>query len=153
MTPRTGVTLANPTATQVLGTAQPRKPYNETADAHQDIAAAFTKATSEKKYVLLDFGGNWCPDCWALDSYYETEPLKTLVEKNFVIVAIDVGEFKKNLDISKKYGDPITNGVPAVVVLSPDDKIVGTTADGALESARSMNVQQVYNVLQKWTPK
>src|SRR5262245_44674870 len=44
-------------------TSNDQMPYNESADPHKDIADAFAKAKQDGKYVLLDFGANWCLDC------------------------------------------------------------------------------------------
>src|SRR4051794_25193406 len=41
-------------------------PYDEKADPHKDVAAAFAQAKQDSKYVLLDFGANWCLDCRVL---------------------------------------------------------------------------------------
>ncbi len=125
-------------------------PYDETANAQNDITAALGLAKTDKKFVLLDFGGNWCPDCIALAKSFETEPLKAFVEKNYHIVSIDVGKFDKNLDICALYGNPIQAGVPAVVVLDPAGIMVGTTGDGSFANARGMNPQEVLTILQKW---
>jgi len=138
-----------PTAVSTKNVLQP---YDEKANAEQDIAAGLALAKADHKYVLLDFGGNWCPDCIVLAKFYETEPLKSLVEKNYHIVTVDIGQFDKNLSISARYGDPIKNGVPAVVVLDPSGKMIGSTGNGALESARDMTVQQVFDILKNWTP-
>ena len=35
------------------------KPYDESANAEQDIQAALAEAGSKEKFVLLEFGANW----------------------------------------------------------------------------------------------
>ena len=39
------------------------KLYNPAADASKDLKAAIKKAAAEKKYVLIQAGGNWCSWC------------------------------------------------------------------------------------------
>lgn len=39
------------------------RPYDETADAEQEIAAAVAAARGDGKRVLLVFGANWCSWC------------------------------------------------------------------------------------------
>jgi thiol:disulfide interchange protein len=141
-----------PTATPNSVSTNYLHPYDENANAQQDIDMALKLAQADHKYVLLDFGGNWCPDCIVLAKLYETEPLKAFVEKNYHIVTIDIGQFDKNLVISAQYGNPINNGVPAVIVLDPAGKMIGSTGDGAFANARNMNAKQVLSLLQKWTP-
>ncbi|MFZ4770506.1 MAG: thioredoxin family protein, partial [Ferruginibacter sp.] len=46
-----------------MAIAQENKLYNPEADAAKDIAAAIKKAAKEKKYVLIQAGGNWCGWC------------------------------------------------------------------------------------------
>jgi thiol:disulfide interchange protein len=140
-------------APKALSTINPNKPYDEMANAQQEIDSALALAKLDRKYVLLDFGGNWCPDCIVLARLYNTEPLKSFVEMNYHLVTIDIGQFDKNLDIVKRHGNPIAKGVPAVVVLDPDGTMIGSTANGALESARSMTAQEVVAILKSWAPK
>jgi thiol:disulfide interchange protein len=103
-------------AAQII--AQPNKNlYSETSDAHADIAAALVRARREHKRVLLDFGGNWCGDCQVLDIYYHQSPNAELLEKNFIVVHVNIGHMDKNVDVAKKYNVPITKGVPALAVL------------------------------------
>ncbi len=60
---------ATPTPQAAADQASTEKlPYNEKADPHQDIAGAFATAKQDGKYVLLDFGANWCLDCRVLSA-------------------------------------------------------------------------------------
>jgi thioredoxin-like negative regulator of GroEL len=128
-------------------------PYNEKADAKQDIAAALVLAKADKKNVLIDFGANWCPDCLVLSTLFDDSTVKGYREANFHVVQVDVGRFDKNLDVSTQYGNPIGKGIPAVVVLAPDGHMIDSTADGALESARHATPAEILGYLKKWAPK
>ena len=101
------------------------QPYDETADAHKDIANAIKLADESEKYVLLEMGGNWCPDCRTLGEYFARKDIKAWLDQRFIVVAVDVGEWNKNLDIAERYGNPISEGIPALVVL---DKQVAETS-------------------------
>ena len=52
------------------------KPYDETAIAGEEITEALKKAKSNNKYVLLQMGGNWCPDCRTLGEYFSRPDIK-----------------------------------------------------------------------------
>ncbi len=91
--------------------------YPETADPTSDITAALARARREHKRVLLDFGGNWCGDCQLLDIYYHQSPNAELLEKNFILVHINIGHMDKNVKVAEKYKVPITKGVPALAIL------------------------------------
>src|SRR5580658_1417546 len=60
-----------------------------------------------------------------------------LLEGKFDVVKIDVGNFDKNLDLAKRYGNPIEKGIPAVVVLSADSHVIYSTKGGELANARA----------------
>jgi len=144
------------TPTVQAADAQPsanNMPYNESADPHKDIADAFAKARQDNKYVLLDFGANWCLDCRVLSMYYDKEPIKSFLAQNYHLVTIDVGQWDKNLDVANQYGNPIVNGIPAVVILDKNSKVIETTGAGELADARSMTQQQVYDFLRQWAPR
>ncbi|MBV8467569.1 MAG: thioredoxin family protein [Burkholderiales bacterium] len=119
-------------------------PYDEQADAKADVKQALVDAHRSNKPVLLVFGANWCPDCRALNQALKTEKNAGLIKQAFNVVKIDVGHFDKNLDIVTVYGDPIKKGIPAVVVLSPDNEVLYATKAGELADARSMNEDGVY---------
>jgi len=126
------------------------RPYDSTADAHRDIAAALRESHGDHKLVLLDFGANWCLDCLVLDRLFKDSTVAAYLAANFRVVHVDVGRFDRNLDVSKTYDSPIDGGVPAAVVLSPSGAVVATTKDGALESARSATAAQILRFLQRW---
>src|SRR3974390_1295894 len=44
--------------------------YPAPEQAKSDLARALKTAAATHKRVLLDFGGNWCPDCQVLDIYF-----------------------------------------------------------------------------------
>lgn len=119
-------------------------PYNTTADANADVAHALAKAKAKHTPVLLIFGANWCEDCRALNRALNTDKNAALIHQQFQVVKIDVGNFDHNLDITKRYGDPTQKGIPAAVIVSPDDKILYSTKAGELSNARRMNDDGVY---------
>jgi protein disulfide-isomerase len=65
-------------------------------------------------------------------------------------VRVNVGQWDTNLDIAKQYGDPIAKGIPAVVILRPDQQIVASTGGGELANARTASKQDILGLLQQW---
>ncbi|MDB5766786.1 MAG: putative thiol-disulfide isomerase and thioredoxin, partial [Collimonas fungivorans] len=61
----------------------------------------------------------------------------------------DVGNFDKNLDVAQSYGNPIKKGIPAAVLLSPDNKILYSTKAGELADARRMGENGIYDFFNK----
>ncbi|PRC94174.1 thioredoxin family protein [Solimicrobium silvestre] len=119
-------------------------PYDETADSAVNIQTALIQAKANKKNVLLIFGANWCKDCVELDRSLKGKSA-SLIDKKFVVVKIDIGQFDKNLNIANDYGNPIKMGIPAAVLLKPDNTVLYATHGGELANARHMSEQGVYD--------
>lgn len=120
-------------------------PYDEKADAKADLKQALDASKADKQPVLVIFGANWCKDCRALDQALSTGQNAELVKREFKVVKIDVGNFDKNLDVAAAYGNPIKKGIPAAVVLSPDNKVLYATRLGELADARNMSETGIYD--------
>jgi len=127
-------------------------PYDEKADADKVVAAAKAKAAKQNKRLIVDLGGNWCPDCRILAGTTELPEVKSFVDKHFVLVSVDVGRFNKNLQVPAHYG--ITErleGVPALLVIDPKtDKLLDQGKVSALSDARHMSPQGLADWLAQW---
>jgi thiol:disulfide interchange protein len=121
------------------------QPYDETADAERDIQSALRASRDSGKFVLLEFGANWCRDCLVLAEQMRESPLRELIGENFIDVKIDIGEGDKNQDLVRRYGNVTERGIPSIVVLDPDNNILLGTLNGQLASARSMGKQELYD--------
>jgi thiol:disulfide interchange protein len=124
--------------------------YSETANPTVEIAAGLAQAKREHKRVILDFGGDWCGDCQALDLYFHQAPNDGLLEKNYVVVHVWIGHMDANIGVAKKYGVPIAKGVPALAVLGPDGKVLYAQATGEFRDMRHMEPASVTEFLETW---
>jgi protein disulfide-isomerase len=123
-------------------------PYDEKANATEDVRRALQDARESHKDVLLVFGANWCPDCRALDLALHGKDAQTLAAR-FEIVKIDVGQFDRNIDLAKRYEVPLRKGIPAAAVVSADDRLRVVTRTGELANARSMGDLAIVDFLSK----
>lgn len=116
--------------------------YDEKADADAAVARAFARAKASGKRVLLDLGGNWCPDCIVLFNFMKLPEIKRFVETHYEVVEVDVGRFNRNLHIPAKLGfREKLRGVPAVLVFTPDRKLVNRGDVFTTANARGMTPQ------------
>ncbi|OXE36846.1 MAG: thiol reductase thioredoxin [Phenylobacterium zucineum] len=129
-------------------------PYDEKADADKAVAVAKAKARAQGKRLIVDLGGNWCPDCRILAATTELPELKAFVDRNFIVVSVDIGRFDKNLQVPAHYG--ITKrleGVPALMVIDPKtDKLLNPAQISQLSDARHMTPQGLADWLAGWAP-
>jgi thioredoxin 1 len=124
-------------------------PYPPPASAASDIQKARERAKGSGRLLMVVFGGNWCPDCRALDSRLHEQPVRDYVEKRFEIVNVNIGEMNANLDIAKDLGVSLKKGVPAAAFYTSDGKQVGITNAGELEPARQYDAKQVLTFLRQ----
>ncbi|HMF54439.1 MAG TPA: thioredoxin family protein [Edaphobacter sp.] len=119
--------------------------YSATANARMDIAAALKKAKAEKKRVIVDFGGDWCGDCFVLDLYMHQSPNGDLLEKHFIVVHVDIGHMDHNIDIAERYHVPVAKGVPALAVLDSNGKLLWSDQNKVFEHTTPKGVTEFLN--------
>ena len=127
--------------------------YDENADAPKQVTATITEASRRGKHIVLVFGANWCPDCHALDAQMHKPELAAIVEKNFLVVKIDVGGLDKNLALAQKYGVPLRCGIPALAVLDPQGKLLYAQNQGQFADARHLSFESIQAFFEQWKPK
>jgi thiol:disulfide interchange protein len=127
--------------------------YDPSRNPTADLKAALALAATDGKEVLVDFGADWCPDCNVLDKVFQSAGTKPVLQDNYHLVAVDIGEFDHNLEFAAKYVNLEKSGIPALVVLTPDGKVRVATNDGSFANARTMDSDQVNTFLTRWAPK
>ena len=135
---------------------EPAKPntqlYHDPEEAPADIASALAAAGKDHKRVLLVFGGNWCYDCHVLDATFHSKAIAPLVNANYHVIHVNVGNYDKNLDLAKKYEIPLEKGVPSLAILDPDGKLVVSQKKGEFESTVRIGPEDVVEFLKRWKP-
>jgi thiol:disulfide interchange protein len=126
--------------------------YPDPSQARTDIAAALKTAATTHKRILLDFGGNWCPDCQVLDVYFHDPANRSILEAHFVLVHVNIGHMDANLDIAQRYEVPLRRGVPALAVLSENGKLLYSQKGGEFEAMSRMESAAVTKFLVQWEP-
>jgi thiol-disulfide isomerase/thioredoxin len=127
------------------------KPYDESLDADAAVAAAFAKAKKSHKLVLIDLGGNWCPDCIVLANFLHLPGVSRFVNQHYEVVSVDVGRFNKNLQVPARFGfHERLKGVPTVLVATPDGNLVNDGNVFAFTDARHMTPGALADYLARW---
>jgi len=127
------------------------QPYDEAANADAQVAAAFARAQKSHKRVLIDLGGNWCVDCLVLSNFLRLPEMRRFMEAHYEEVLVDVGRFNRNLQIPARFG--ITKrleGVPALLIVTPDGKLVNGDRIFATADAHSMTPQALADYLARY---
>lgn len=124
---------------QIGNAAWFERAYNAKADPKEDFAQALEQARQENKKVLITFGANWCKDCRILDKHLKKAPLKSVIEKEFVIVKADIGYWDRNMDFAGWFGDPTREGIPSIAIVGSDKQLYYATTGGELATVRKQS--------------
>jgi thiol:disulfide interchange protein len=124
--------------------------YDEKADGMKQIAEALASAKQGNKRVLLQFGANWCGWCHKLHKLCESDPqIAAQLKEAYVVVLIDVNK-GHNEEVNKKYGNPTRFGLPVIVVLDDEGKVLTTQDSGKLEEGDHHDPKKVLTFLSEW---
>ena len=124
-------------------------PYDTAADAHRVVEAALAEGRREHRVVLIDFGGNWCPDCRMLSGVLAEPAMHRWLADHAVLVTVDIGRFDRNIDIAARWNVPI-RAVPIVLAIAPDGTLLDRADPTALSDDRSMSAQAVADQVAAW---
>lgn len=126
--------------------------YPKGVDAKQQIEGSLKTAAGENKRVMLIFGANWCYDCHVLDQALHEGEAGKIVKESFLLVHVDIGEGEKNAELIKKYETTLDFGVPTVVILNGDGRVVYSSTKGEFEAARRIMKKDLVSFLNQWKP-
>jgi thioredoxin 1 len=127
--------------------------YPSSADAHAEIREAEARAAQLHKRLILVFGANWCFDCHVLDLAFQRPDLAPIVNANYEVVHVDIGDdSKKNADIAQEFRTTLDQGVPVLAIAESDGKVVYSQKEGEFEDARALTPQALADFLNKWKP-
>ena len=130
----------------------PLQLFPDDVDAEQALGVAVARAAAAGRRVLVVFGANWCPDCWALDEILAHPLVAPLVHVGFEPVRLGVGHRDRHLATAERLGIDYQAGIPAAVVLDGEGHVVHATRRGELRSARTLSALEFAAMLREWLP-
>ena len=128
------------------------KLYPEGVNARQEVQAALTRAAKAHKHVLVVFGADWCYDCHVLERAFHRPDVAPVLNTNFEVVHVDIGDGNKNADLLNQYQVPMDRKVPAVAVLDSAGKLLYSQRNGEFKDARILGPEDLLAFLNKWKP-
>lgn len=132
-----------------------KKFYDESLDPIAQIDEAVAKANAEGKYVICQFGGNWCPWCVKFGYFIEEcEEIKEVIDKNFVYIHVNYTSQKdeKSQIANKRLANAGRFGFPVLVILREDGSVMHIQNSSYLEEDKSYNRTRVKKFFDAWTP-
>jgi thiol-disulfide isomerase/thioredoxin len=104
--------------------------YDDSVDGKKQIADAVAKAKASNKRVLVQFGGNWCVFCKALDELIDGDATLKALHERYVSIHVDAGS---NPALDDVYGKPYDHGFPVLLVLDGDGALLHTQPSTAFQ--------------------
>ena len=136
------------------------QPYNNNQNLQSDLDLAIKQAQKEKKQILIQFGGNWCPWCLRFHGLVTGLPqLDSLMKENCVYVLVNVPHEKQKRDngLFADFGYPNRFGYPVFVILDKNGNRLNTQDSDAFEypnpNVKGYDTTKVARFLTMWTPK
>ena len=147
---------SDPGAKQARRLPEPARPntqlYPPPEEAPAEISEALAAAKKDHKRVLMVFGGNWCYDCHVLDATFHSKEFAPIVNANYHVIHINIGNSDANLDLADKYQVNLKKGVPSLAILDPDGTLIVSQKNGEFESTLKIGPEDVLEFLKKWKP-
>ena len=95
--------------------------YDPNAASTAQIVGAVAAARADGKAVLLEFSGNSCSACRALDKAMHTPKVQAVLARSYHVVPIDLDSGDaQHLQMASQYAPLAALGMPLLVVLNPD---------------------------------
>ena len=110
--------------------------YDPDMDPYERFGAVVDEAKNKEKSILLVFGSDTCPDCRSLYKKMHTKPLNETIDKNFIVMHVDIGNWDNNIDFTNQFGTPVESGTPSIAILDNSSTIYYVSKAGEFASAR-----------------
>lgn len=127
--------------------------YNTTIDGMKQLDEAIIKAKSEKKHLLVQVGGNWCPWCIRFNKFLADVPqIDSIMKSSYILVHLNYSRENRNYPALARLGYPQRFGFPVLVVINGKGERLHTQDSGLLEKDKGYDTLKVVTFLKNWTP-
>jgi len=129
------------------------KLYDPTLDGMKQIKEAVSKAKSQSKNVLIQYGGNWCSWCLRFHAMATgAHKVDSLIKADYVYLLINYSKENKNMEMMKQLEYPNRFGFPVFVILDGNGKRLHTQDSGLLEhnTVKGYDTTKVITFLKMW---
>lgn len=138
-----------------------KKVYDEHIDPLAQIDQAVQRAAAEKKYVVCQVGGNWCPWCLRFAHFAETDSaVRKTINDHFILIHVNYNPRRsasgdaanQAVQLTQRLGHPARFGFPVFVVLNGKGEVIHTQDSSFLEEGDGYSEKKVLRFFNNWTP-
>ena len=121
--------------------------YDENRDAAQDLSQAVEAAKGAGKKIILEVGGDWCPDCIALERFInDNEDIFREMANQYFIVKINLSPDNMNEEFLGQY--PGFEWVPHFFILKSDGTLIESLDTRELMTDGAFDPQKFWSFLE-----
>jgi len=125
-------------------------PYERVNLTEDDLKKFIDGTIRENKQPVVIFGANWCPDCRILSAVLDLSTVEKFMDENFRVLYIDLGRYDVNMSLMEFFNIIPQQGIPRVVILDKDKKVLNIKDTGEWTTARSRTKQEIFNYFQEY---
>jgi thioredoxin-related protein len=129
------------------------KLYDPSLDGMKQIKEGVIKAKAEKKHLLIQYGGNWCPWCIKFDAFCKADSVITrTINENYVPVKMNYDQTSRNDEANEFMGNPTRFGFPVFIIIDGNGNVIHIQDSGLLEEGQGYDRNKVIGFFRNWTP-
>lgn len=128
------------------------KLYDPALDGMKQIMEAVSKARSQGKHVLIQYGGNWCSWCIKFDAFCKADTsIMKVIDASFIPVKLNYSPENKNESANAYLGNPMRFGFPVFIIVDGNGKVLHIQDSALLEEGKGYNQVKVLGFFRNWT--
>lgn len=138
-----------------------KKVYNEDIDPLEQIDQALVKAKAERRFVVCQVGGNWCPWCLRFADFIANDTtISKVIAENFEYIHVNYNPRRSGGDVQRQRTKTLMKrlnncgrfGFPVFVVLDEEGKVIHIQDSSFLEENGGYSQEKVLRFFKNWTP-
>ena len=139
-----------------------KKVYNEDINPIEQIEQAVTKAKSDRKFVICQVGGNWCPWCLRFADFITNDTtISKIIDDNFVYAHVNYNPRRSGGEEKTRQAEALMKrlnncgrfGYPVFVVLDDEGNVIHIQDSSFLEEGQGYSQEKVLRFFKNWTPR
>ena len=121
--------------------------------AQDAVDEALADASRSGKHAIIVMGADWCHDSRALAGWFETPRFETMLQENYVVRYIDVGQKDRNIDVAQRFGLDNIVGTPTIIVTNTQGDVLNLDTAPTWRNAASRSEDEIYGYFAELVPK
>ena len=125
------------------------EPFNKRIISKKELRLFLQSCAKNKKYSIVIFGANWCPDARLLAGVLELPLVKKFLDSYAEILNIDIGDYDINMNLFSLFDSEIKDGVPRVFITDSSERVINLKSNDVMRKARELSAQDIFNYFQE----